>query len=118
MSRGITVVVGSPVRGTVSGIRGSTMNSRWKAVAAATLLLTVGGCAHRVPPDTLAVGTCILSDDQGHRSVPCDKPHTHKVIAIVPRAEECPSTTDMFATPADPDDGLTTTCFQSHWATE
>jgi hypothetical protein len=42
----------------------------------------------------------------------------HKVIAIAQRAEECPSETDMFSQPADPDDGLTTTCFQSNTATE
>ena len=94
------------------------MNSRWKPVAVAMLLLAVGGCAHRVPPDTLAVGTCIVSDDQGDRPVPCDKPHTHKVIAVAPRAEDCPGETVMFSSPADPDLGTTTTCFVADTATK
>lgn len=94
------------------------MSSRWKAVAAATLLLTLGGCGHRVPPDTLAVGTCIVSDDQGDRPVPCDGPHTHRVIAVALRPENCPRETVMFSSPADPDLGTTTTCFVAHTATK
>ena len=94
------------------------MNGRWKAVAAATLLLVLGGCAHRVPPDTLAVGACIISDDQGDRPVACDEPHTHKVIAVAPRPEDCPRETVMFSSHADPDLGTTTTCFVADTATE
>jgi hypothetical protein len=80
-------------------------------VAAATLLLTLGGCGHRVPPDTLAVGVCVVSDARGDRPVPCGEPHTHRVIAVVPRADNCPRETVMFSSPADPDVGTTTTCF-------
>jgi hypothetical protein len=94
------------------------MSSQWKTVAAATLLLTIGGCAHRVPPDTLAVGTCIVSDGQGDRPVACDEPHTHKVIAVAPRPENCPRETVMFTSPADPDVGTTTTCFVADTATK
>jgi hypothetical protein len=59
-----------------------------------------------------------VSEGGGTAVVACTEPHTHKVIAIAQRAEECPTETDMFSQPADPDDGLTTTCFQSNTATE
>ncbi len=94
------------------------MMSRWKAVAAAALLLALGGCAHRVPPEPLAVGTCVVSDHQGDRPVPCGEPHTHKVIAVAPRGEDCPRETVMFSSPADPDLGTTTTCFVADTATK
>lgn len=94
------------------------MTRLWKAVAAATLLVALGGCSNRVPPDTLAVGACIVSDDQGDRPVPCGQPHTHKVIAVAPRPEACPRETVMFSSPADPDLGTTTLCLVADTATK
>ena len=94
------------------------MNQRWNAVTAAVLLvLLLVGCRGGSPQDPLPVGTCVLVNDRGTTVVPCTEPHSHKVIAIAQRAEECPPTTDMYSQPADPDDGLTTTCFQSDTAT-
>jgi hypothetical protein len=81
-------------------------------VAIGIVLLFVG-CRGAVPQDSLRVGTCVLVDDRGTAVVPCSETHTHKVIAIAERAEACPPETVMFSQPADPDDGLTTTCFQS-----
>jgi hypothetical protein len=88
------------------------MGSRWLALAAAALVLVIGGCSHPAQVDLPAVGTCVVSDDQGERRVPCDEEHTHKVIAIAPRPEDCPRDTAMYASPADPDDGTTTACYK------
>jgi hypothetical protein len=99
------------------------MNHRWNVVAAAVVLvLLLVGC-RGVPPqdslqDSLPVGTCVLVNDRGTTVVPCTEPHSHRVIAIAERPEECPPKTDMYSQPADPDDGLTTTCFQSDTATD
>ena len=82
------------------------MDDRWRALAAAVvLILLLGGCSHPAQPDLLAVGTCVLSDENGTKPVACGEAHTHKVIAIALRPEDCPRETDMFAQPADPDRG-------------
>ncbi len=87
--------------------------------AAIFLVLLLGGCRGVAPQDSWPVGTCVrVIESRGTTAVPCTGPHTHKVIALALRAEQCPSETDMFSQPADPDDGLTTTCFQSHTATD
>jgi hypothetical protein len=92
--------------------------ARGVAIAACMLVMLAAGCRVVAPQDTLPVGTCVMVGDQGTTVVPCGEPHTHKVIAIAPRAEACPIETDMSSQPADPDDGLTATCFQAHTATE
>ena len=92
------------------------MDHRCRALAA-TLILILGGCSNGAQPDVLAVGTCVVSDDSGTKPVDCGQAHTHKLIAIAARPEECPPETDLFATPADPDDGTTTECFQMDTAT-
>jgi hypothetical protein len=95
------------------------MNQRWNVVMAATVMAgLLASCGGGAPQDPLPVGTCVLVHDQGTTVVPCTEPHSHKVIAIVPRAEACPIETDLGSQPADPDDGPTTTCFQSHTATD
>ena len=96
------------------------MSHRWNVVTRAiVLVLLLGGCRAGAQQDSLSVGTCVRVDEgRGTTTVPCTEPHTHKVIAIAQRAEECPSETDMFSQPADPEEGLTTTCFQSDTATE
>jgi hypothetical protein len=87
--------------------------------AVIVLVLLVCGCGSVPPQVWWPVGTCVrLSEGRGTTAVPCTEPHTHKVIAIARRAEECPSETDMFSQPADPDDGLTTTCFRSDTASD
>jgi len=89
------------------------MVHRLNALAAVVVLaLSLGGCQHVVQRDVLAVGTCVVSDDRGTTPVACGEAHTHKVIAIAPRPEDCPRETDMFAQPADPGQGTTTECFQ------
>ena len=94
------------------------MDHRWKAlVAVVVLALPLGGC-HVGQRDVLAVGTCVVSGDRGTTPVACGEPHTHKVIAIAPRPEDCPRETDMFAQPADPGQGTTTECFQKDAATK
>ena len=95
------------------------MHHRWNVVARAiVLVLLLGGCRGAAQQDSLPVGTCVQVNEGGTTAVGCTEPHTHKVIAIAQRAEDCPSETDMFSQPADPDEGLTTTCFQSDTATE
>ena len=96
------------------------MSHRWSVVTRAiVLVLLLGGCRGGAQQDSWPVGTCVQVDEGGGTTaVPCSEPHTHKVIAIAQRAEECPRDTDMFSQPADPDEGLTTTCFQSDTATE
>ena len=91
------------------------MNHRLSVIAAAIVLaLPLGGCRVGVAQqDSLPVGTCVRVDGRGTTAVPCSDPHTHKVIAIAAGAEACPSETDMFSQPADPDDGGMTTCFRS-----
>jgi hypothetical protein len=94
------------------------MNHRWSVMAAAIVLaLPLGGCRGVVERDSWSVGMCAQVAGDGHTTaVACTDPHTHKVIAIADTAEECPRKTDMFSQPADPDDGTTTTCFQSDTA--
>ena len=96
------------------------MSHRWSVVTRAiVLVLLLGGCRGGAEGDPLSVGTCVqVNEGVGTTAVACTEPHTHKVVAIAQRAEECPGETDMFSQPADPDDGLTTTCFQSDTATE
>ena len=93
------------------------MDDRWRMVAAAALVLALplGGCrAFRQPYEQLPVGTCVRESDAGSVVVPCAEPHTHKVSAVVAGdGEACPTDTVMYASPADPDDGLMTTCFQA-----
>jgi hypothetical protein len=93
-------------------LRGNT-DDRWRALTAAALILVLGGCSHPTQRDVLAIGTCVVSDDNGTRPVACDQAHTHKVIAVAARPEECPRDTDMYSQPADPDDGTTTECFRA-----
>ena len=84
---------------------------------AIVLVLLLGGCQGTARQESWTVGACAqVNEDGGTTAVPCTEPHTHKVIAIARRAEECPSETDMSSQPADPHDGLTTTCFQSDTA--
>ncbi len=86
---------------------------------ATVLVLLLGGCRGAAQQDSWTIGMCAqVNADGDTTAVACTEPHTHKVIAIAERAEACPSQTDMFSQPADPDDGLTTTCFQSDKATE
>jgi hypothetical protein len=96
------------------------MNHRWNVITRAiVLLMLLGGCRAASQEDSLPVGTCVqATEGGGTTAVACTERHTHKVIAIARRAEECPRETDMFSQPADPDDGLTTTCFQSDTASE
>jgi hypothetical protein len=90
------------------------MNDRLGVIAAAFVLaLPLGGCRGVAQQHSWPVGTCARVDGRGTTAVPCSDPHTHRVIAIVASAEACPSATDMFAQPADPDDGGMTTCFRS-----
>ena len=81
-------------------------------MAAVVLSLPLGGCWHAAQRNLLAVGTCVVSDEMGTKPVACGEAHTHRVIAIALRPEDCPRETDMFAQPADPDQGTTTECFQ------
>ena len=96
------------------------MPHRWSGITQAiVLVLLLCGCRSAAQQDSWTVGTCAqVNEGGGTTAVACTEPHTHKVIAIAQRAEECPRETDMFVQPADPDDGLTTTCFQSDTATE
>ena len=97
------------------------MVGRWRVVIAAAIVLALplGGCTDRGQRDLLPVGTCVRVSDKGAVvTVACAEPHTHKVIAIAGQAETCPIDTDMYAQPADPDDGLITECFQTDTATE
>ena len=96
------------------------MRHRWSGITQAiVLVLLLGSCRGAAQQDSWTVGMCAqVSEGGGTTAVACTEPHTHKVIAIARRAEECPSETDMFSQPADPDDGLTTTCFQSNTATD
>ena len=90
------------------------MNDRWRvAVAAAIVLaLPLGGCrAFRQPYVQLPVGTCVRESDEGSAVVSCAEPHTHRVIAVVGAGEACPPESDMGSVPADPHDGLLTTCY-------
>jgi hypothetical protein len=88
---------------------------RWRRVVAAVLVLALplAGCQRPFDSarDLLPVGTCVQVSDQGEVVVPCAEPHTHKVIAIAPRAEECPGETTIYASPADPHDGTVTACY-------
>jgi hypothetical protein len=86
-------------------------------VAAILLALPLGGCKlGRL--DVLPVGTCVRESAEGTATVPCAEPHTHRVIAVVAgEGGACPPDTDMAASPADPDEGRWTICFQTHTAT-
>lgn len=81
-------------------------------VAAVAVSLAIGGCQPFAKRGLLAVGTCVVVDDHGTTPVACSEAHTHTVIAIAAKPEDCPHETDMFAMPADPHDGTTTECFQ------
>jgi hypothetical protein len=96
------------------------MEDRWRVVVAATIVLALplGGCKDIGQRNLLPVGTCVRVSDEGTATVSCAEPHTHRVIAIAGQAEACPRDTDMYAQPADPDDGLMTTCFQADAAAE
>lgn len=98
------------------------MDGRWRVVVAAAIVLALplGGCKGlRGPYEQLPVGTCVRVSDEGTATVSCADPHTHRVTAIVAGAgETCPANTVMYASPADPDDGLMTTCFQADTAGE
>ena len=91
------------------------MNRHRSRIAAALVVaVALGGCSGVGQRQQWAVGTCVqVTEGGGTTAVACALPHTHKVIAIAARAEACPSETDMFAQPADPDDGSLTTCFQA-----
>jgi hypothetical protein len=94
------------------------MKNLWRVLAAAVMLsLALGGCWHaqRV---LLPVGTCVVSNEKATTPVACDEAHTHKVIAIAPRPEDCPRETSMYSTPADPDEGTITECFRGDTATK
>ena len=87
---------------------------RWRlaVVAGMVLALPLGGCGHGFSErDLLPVGTCVRASDQGEIVVSCAEPHTHKVIAIAPRAEACPAETARYEWPADPHDGTVTVCY-------
>jgi len=93
----------------------NTMDDRWSMIAGtAALALLLGGCRAPVQVSSWAVGSCARVDDRGTTSVGCTDPHTHRVIAIVEDAEQCPRDTDMDSGPADPSDGGATVCFRSH----
>jgi hypothetical protein len=93
------------------------MHHGWRTLTAAVMVsLLLAGCGHVGHRDLLAVGTCVISDDKGTTPVACSEAHTHKLIAIAPKPEDCPTETDMAAQPADPDRGTTTECFRSDTA--
>lgn len=96
------------------------MEDRWRVVVAAAIVLALplGGCRDIGQRNLWPVGTCVRVSDEGTATVSCAEPHTHRVIAIAGQAEACPRDTDMYAQPADPDDGLMTTCFQADAAAE
>ena len=98
------------------------MDDRWRVVVAAAIVLALplGGCRDIGQRDVWPVGTCVRVSDEGSTApVSCAEPHTHRVIAIVAgEGEACPGDTDMYAQPADPDDGLMTACFQADAAAE
>ena len=95
------------------------MKHLWRVLAAAVVLtLPLAGCGHPGTRELLAVGTCVVEDEKGTTPVACGEAHTHKVIAIAPTPEDCPPETSMAATPADPQDGTTTECFQSDTGTK
>ena len=93
------------------------MEARWRMVVAAAMVLSLplGGCGGlRQPYVPLPVGTCVRESDAGSAVVPCAEPHTHKVSANVPGdGAACPRDTVMYSSPADPDDGVMTSCFQA-----
>ena len=94
------------------------MRHRWSGISQAlVLVLLLCGCRGGAQQDSWTIEMCALVNEGGTTAVACTEPHTHKVIAIAQRAEECPSETNIFSQPADPDEGLTTTCFQSDTAT-
>ncbi len=93
-----------------------------RRVAVATVIvlaLPLGGCRGlRQPEVPLPVGTCVRQSDEGSTVVSCAEPHTHKVIAIVGEGEDCPPESNMASVPADPVDGVLTTCFKGDVAGE
>jgi hypothetical protein len=93
------------------------LKNLWRVPAAAVMLiLALGGCWH-APRVLLPVGTCVVDDEKGMRPVACGEAHTHKVIAIAPRPEDCPGETSVYSSPADPDEGTITECFRGDNAT-
>jgi hypothetical protein len=92
------------------------MDDRWRLVVAAAIVLSLplGGCRGFRQRDSWPVGTCVRESEEGTTPVSCAEPHTHRVSAIVAGdGEACPRDTVMYESPADPDDGLMTTCFQA-----
>ena len=64
------------------------------------LSLSIGGCWHAGQRDVGWLSApVVVSDENGTTPVACNEVHTHKVIAVAPRPEDCPSETDMFAQP-------------------
>lgn len=97
------------------------MEGRWRVVVAAAIVLALplGGCRGFRQNDSLPVGTCVRVSDEGTAAVSCTEPHTHRVSAIVAgEGGACPRDTVMYASPADPDDGVMTTCFALDSAAE
>lgn len=97
------------------------MGNRWRVMVAAATMLAVplSGCEGTGQRYVdLPVGTCVRVSDEGTVTVACAEPHTHRVIAIVGEGEACPPGSNMGSVPADPDDGLMTTCFQADAAGE
>ncbi len=87
--------------------------SRMLVPAAIALALPLASCQRPFDAarDLLPVGTCVRASDRGEVVVSCDEQHTHKVVAIAPRAEACPPETVLYASPADPHDGSVTACY-------
>jgi hypothetical protein len=87
---------------------------RFAVAAAVVVTLPLGGCRDLRQGDAWPVGTCVRVSEEGATiAVSCAEPHTHRVSAIVAGdGEACPRDTVMYASPADPDDGRMTTCFE------
>jgi len=97
------------------------MEDRWRVVVAAAIVLALplGGCRDSGQRNLWPVGTCVRASDEGTAPVSCAEPHTHRVSAIVGgEGEACPGDTDIYLSPADPDDGVMTTCLQADAAGE
>jgi len=84
-------------------------------MTAIAVVLSLAGCRGTGPSEVWPVGTCVrVSADGATAAVSCAEPHTHKVIATVDGdGQKCPSETVLYVSPADPDDGRTTTCLRA-----